>query len=215
MSGDDRLGRFASAAIANLRETEANIARGDFNAVVRLLADRKRPVHVRGGRFTDPIAEYLVAHLRVFRPKVRRITGERMSWLDQLLDIGKRDVFVLFDIRRYSEDLADARRPGIPSRRDHDSLHGSVAVADLEGGEACSPGPCRRALGLGFLGRAPPPRRGAAFGDHRGDRRARPRAADRPRKHALKLRPLDRFRIATGYGIAGEVTPHASAVDRR
>ena len=106
LSGTDRLGRFATAAIANIRETEANVARGEFDAIVRLLADRNRPVHFRGGRFTDPIADYMVAHLRVLRPNVRRIVGERMGWLDQLLDVGKRDVFVLFDIRRYSDELA-------------------------------------------------------------------------------------------------------------
>jgi len=39
------------------------------------------------------------------RPNVRRIVGERLGRLDQLLDVGKRDVFVLFDIRRYSDDL--------------------------------------------------------------------------------------------------------------
>jgi DNA-binding MurR/RpiR family transcriptional regulator len=105
-TGRDRLGRFANAAIANIRETEANVARGEFDAIVRLLADRNRPVHFRGGRFTDSIADYMVAHLRVLRPNVRRIVGERMGWLDQLLDVGRKDVFVLFDIRRYSSDLA-------------------------------------------------------------------------------------------------------------
>jgi DNA-binding MurR/RpiR family transcriptional regulator len=29
-----------------------------------------------------------------------------MNWLDQLLDMGKRDVVVVFDIRRYAEDIA-------------------------------------------------------------------------------------------------------------
>ena len=105
-SGRDRLGRFASAAIANIRETEANVARGEFDAIVRLLSDRNRPVHLRGGRFTDPVADYMAAHLRVLRPNVRRIVGERMSWVDQLLDVGRKDVFVLFDIRRYSPDAA-------------------------------------------------------------------------------------------------------------
>jgi DNA-binding MurR/RpiR family transcriptional regulator len=103
-SSDDPLKRFAEATIANLRETTANVA-GEFEALVALLADGNRPVHVIGGRFTDPIAEYLVAHLRVLRPRVRRITGQPAGWLDQLLDIGRRDVIVLFDIRRYSEDL--------------------------------------------------------------------------------------------------------------
>jgi DNA-binding MurR/RpiR family transcriptional regulator len=105
--GGDRLSRFAEAAAANIRTTEANIARDEFNAVVSLLADRKRPAHVLGGRFTDPIAAYLVAHLRVLRPFARHIGGDRQGRLDQLLDIGKRDVFVFFDIRRYSDDIAE------------------------------------------------------------------------------------------------------------
>ena len=109
-SADDQLDRFAEATIANLRESIANVPRAEFEAIVRLLSDRNRPVHVLGGRFTDAIADYMVAHLRVMRPQVRRITGQRFGWLDQLLDVGKRDVFVIFDIRRYSEDLADLAR---------------------------------------------------------------------------------------------------------
>lgn len=103
--GNDRLGRFAEAAIANIRETAANVARDEFESVVRLLADPARQAHILGGRFTDPLADYFAAHLRVLRPSVRRITGGRASWLDQLLDVGKRDAVVLFDIRRYSTDL--------------------------------------------------------------------------------------------------------------
>lgn len=109
-SANDQLDRFAEATIANLRESIANVPRGEFEAIVRLLSDRNRPIHVLGGRFTDAIADYMVAHLRVLRPQVRRITGQRFGWLDQLLDVGKRDVFVLFDIRRYSEDLAELAR---------------------------------------------------------------------------------------------------------
>ena len=41
---------------------------------------------------------------------MRAIAGDRMNWLDQLLDVGKRDVFVLFDIRRYSDDVAALAR---------------------------------------------------------------------------------------------------------
>jgi DNA-binding MurR/RpiR family transcriptional regulator len=109
-SANDQLDRFAEATIANLRESIANVPRGEFEAIVGLLSERSRPIHVLGGRFTDAIADYMVAHLRVLRPQVRRITGQRFGWLDQLLDVGKRDVFVLFDIRRYSEDLAELAR---------------------------------------------------------------------------------------------------------
>lgn len=104
-SADDQLDRFADATIANIRESVANVPRDEFEAIVSLLAERNRPVHVLGGRFTDALADYMVAHLRILRPQVRRITGQRSGWLDQLLDVGKRDVFILFDIRRYSEDL--------------------------------------------------------------------------------------------------------------
>jgi DNA-binding MurR/RpiR family transcriptional regulator len=107
LSGDGRLARFAATTAANVAETAANIARDEFDAVVTLLADRHRPVHLRGGRFTDPLADYMAAHLRVLRPNVRRIVGERLTWLDQLLDVGKRDAILLFDIRRYSEDLSN------------------------------------------------------------------------------------------------------------
>lgn len=104
--GRDRLARFAEASAANIRETAANVARDEFDAVVELMTDGGRPLHVLGGRFTDPIADYLVAHLRVLRPRVRRIEGGAMNWLDQLIDMGKRDVLVIFDIRRYSEDIS-------------------------------------------------------------------------------------------------------------
>ncbi len=104
--GNDRLGRFAEAVVANIRKTSANVARGEFEAVVRLLSDTHHQVHILGGRFTDPLADYFGAHLRVLRPNVRRITGGRASWSDQLLDVGKHDVVILFDIRRYSTDLA-------------------------------------------------------------------------------------------------------------
>ena len=104
--GKDRLGRFAEAVVSNIRETASNVARGEFEAVVGLLADTRHGVHVLGGRFTDPLADYFVTHLRVLRSDVRRITGGRANWFDQLLDIGKRDVVILFDIRRYSTDLA-------------------------------------------------------------------------------------------------------------
>jgi len=36
-----------------------------------------------------------------------------MNWFDQLLDIGKRDVLVLCDIRRYSDDLVARARQAV------------------------------------------------------------------------------------------------------
>ncbi|MBN9025244.1 MAG: MurR/RpiR family transcriptional regulator, partial [Rhizobiales bacterium] len=101
----DPLDTFARAAIANLRATAENVPREEFDAAVRLIADPRRPLHLLGGRFTDAIAAYMAAHLRVLRPQVQHIEGQPAAWFDRLLDIGKQDVIVLFDIRRYSDDL--------------------------------------------------------------------------------------------------------------
>jgi DNA-binding MurR/RpiR family transcriptional regulator len=105
--GSDHLGAFTKAVLDNIRDTAANIAADEFTAVVRLLSDPARQVQFLGGRFTDPLADYFVAHLRVVRSGVRHVGGGRAAWLDQLLDLGKRDIVVLFDIRRYSTDLAE------------------------------------------------------------------------------------------------------------
>ncbi len=106
-AADDPLAAFALAAIDNLRATAANVPRDEFTAVAKLLADPARTAFLLGGRFTDAIADYMAAHLRVLRPNCRRITGQPAAWLDQLLDIDRRSVVLLFDIRRYSADLAD------------------------------------------------------------------------------------------------------------
>ena len=58
-----------------------------------------------GGRFTDPIARYMAAHLTIIRPNVFHLTGQESNWRDRLIDMGKRDVLVIFDIRRYQESL--------------------------------------------------------------------------------------------------------------
>jgi DNA-binding MurR/RpiR family transcriptional regulator len=60
---------------------------------------------VIGGRFTDSLAFHLSAHLRVIRAGVSHLTGQPSNWRDQMIDMGPRDVLVVFDIRRYQDDL--------------------------------------------------------------------------------------------------------------
>ena len=101
---------FAAAAADNIVETFRHMPSGEFDAVVALLADAKRPVHLLGGRFTDAIARYMAAHLRILRPGVRHMDGQPGNWRDQLVDMTKRDVLVVFDIRRYQEDIVALAR---------------------------------------------------------------------------------------------------------
>lgn len=98
---------FADAVAANVAETFRRLPAGDFEAVAELLADPRRPLHLLGGRFTDALARYMTAHLRIIRPNVAALDGQRANWRDQLLDMGARDVLFLIDIRRYQDDLLD------------------------------------------------------------------------------------------------------------
>jgi DNA-binding MurR/RpiR family transcriptional regulator len=96
---------FAEAVVDNLQGTFRNLPEDDFSAIVELLCDRRRSVHLLGGRFTDALARYLAAHLSLVRPDVRHIPSGIGVWRDRLLDIRRRDVVFVFDIRRYQEDV--------------------------------------------------------------------------------------------------------------
>jgi DNA-binding MurR/RpiR family transcriptional regulator len=96
---------FVEAAVANLIGTFRNLPEDDFTAIVGLLCDRRRSVHLLGGRFTDALARYLAAHLALVRPDVRHIPSGVGVWRDRLLDIRRRDALIVFDIRRYQEDV--------------------------------------------------------------------------------------------------------------
>ncbi len=98
---------FADAVASNVAETFRRLPAGEFEAVAAILADPRRPLHLLGGRFTDPLAHYMTAHLRILRPNVSHLEGQRANWHDQLIDMGSRDVLFLVDIRRYQDDLAD------------------------------------------------------------------------------------------------------------
>jgi DNA-binding MurR/RpiR family transcriptional regulator len=97
--------RFRDALVQNLTETFKHLPTAEFEAVVDVLSDRKRRVAVIGGRFTDALARVLTVHLQVVRGGIVHLDGQVANWRDQLIDFGPRDVLVLFDIRRYQDDL--------------------------------------------------------------------------------------------------------------
>jgi DNA-binding MurR/RpiR family transcriptional regulator len=101
---------FAAAVAQNIAETFRHLPAAEFEAAAALLGDARRPVHLLGGRFTDAIARYMAAHLRILRPGVHHMDGQPGNWRDQLVDFGKRDVLVVLDIRRYQDDLFDLAR---------------------------------------------------------------------------------------------------------
>jgi DNA-binding MurR/RpiR family transcriptional regulator len=91
--------------IANVERSLAEVPRPAFEAAVELLADRRRRVLLIGGRFTGSVALQFYLHLRELRPRVQLVSVQTATWVEHLLDIGRQDLLVVYDIRRYQEDV--------------------------------------------------------------------------------------------------------------
>ncbi len=92
-------------SLENIRETFRHISEKQLGDIVSSLAKARGNIYLIGGRFTDPIAQYMTAHMTVIRPHVFHISGQESAWRDRLLDMGKKDVLIVFDIRRYQDSL--------------------------------------------------------------------------------------------------------------
>lgn len=93
------------STLDNIRETFRHLSEKQIADIVSLLAHTKSNVFLIGGRITDPLASYMAAHLTIIRPNVLHLTGQESNWRDRLIDMGKRDALLIFDIRRYQESL--------------------------------------------------------------------------------------------------------------
>ena len=93
------------ATLDNLRQTFRNLSDRQLADIVAMLANRRGHMFLIGGRFTDPLARYMAAHLTIIRPNVSHLSGQESMWRDRLIDMGKRDVLLIFEIRRYQESL--------------------------------------------------------------------------------------------------------------
>jgi DNA-binding MurR/RpiR family transcriptional regulator len=93
------------ATLDNMRETFRHISDDQLGEIAAKLSDRRGHVFLIGGRFTDPLARYMAAHLAIIRPNVFHLAGQESVWRDRLIDMGKHDVLLIFDIRRYQESL--------------------------------------------------------------------------------------------------------------
>jgi len=100
----DVLSRSERLLCDGIESSFARLQRADFEQAVRLLADQRRRVTLIGGRFSSMLADHLAAQLRVLRPSVQVISAAGGDRTSALLDIGRRDVLVAFDYRRYQHD---------------------------------------------------------------------------------------------------------------
>lgn len=82
-----------------------------IETIVTLLAETSRRVYLRGGRFSHTLAEYLYAHLHEMRGNVEILGRDWTHDIDSTIDMGKKDIVILFDFRRYQpSSIAFAQR---------------------------------------------------------------------------------------------------------
>ena len=99
------LNRFAEAVMENMRQTLKQINPEEFNAVVNLLKDKDRAVHVVGGRITRSLADYFFTHMQVIRKDLTLVASNSNTWPHYVLNMEEGDILVAFDIRRYEHDI--------------------------------------------------------------------------------------------------------------
>jgi DNA-binding MurR/RpiR family transcriptional regulator len=107
---DSVLNDALDVASHNLKATLDVLSHRDANEAVELLADVRRGVLVLGGRVSAPLARYLAAQLHLLRPGIGLVDAERSSPAQQLIDMRKSDVLVVFDFRRYQADTIESAR---------------------------------------------------------------------------------------------------------
>lgn len=97
------LDRFSSA----LQETFTNLSDAEVQCALDLIADTRRRVTSFGGRFSHNLAVYLDSHLRHMRPDTLVHPVAPVHHAGFLADVGRDDVCVVFDVRRYQQDVID------------------------------------------------------------------------------------------------------------
>ena len=99
------LNRFAATVVDNLEATLGQLDHAGFDAIADLLADPNRRVYMMGGRITHAIADYFCTVLTVMREDVSLLSDMSNTWPPALLNMGKGDVVIIFDIRRYETSV--------------------------------------------------------------------------------------------------------------
>jgi DNA-binding MurR/RpiR family transcriptional regulator len=94
----------------NLQATLDLLSERDVKEAIELLSDVRRRIMVLGGRVSGPLARYLAGQLHLLRPGIDLVDSERSAPAQQLIDMRKTDVLVVFDYRRYQKDTIESTR---------------------------------------------------------------------------------------------------------
>ena len=95
---------FGQSLVDTVNDSLAMASEVDIARLTDLLVDERRQVFLLGGDFTEPAARHLEFHLRKLRSRVRLFSQALLRRADELAEIRRRDIVILFDIRRYQAD---------------------------------------------------------------------------------------------------------------
>ncbi|MGM7774537.1 MurR/RpiR family transcriptional regulator [Arthrobacter sp. KNU-44] len=98
---------FTAVFVDGLVRTFEALPEAELKTAVNLLGDMRLRVRLMGGRFSRVLAAYLNTHLVLMRPDVQLIPSGGHERMSALLDLGRRDVLVVFDFRRYDREVIE------------------------------------------------------------------------------------------------------------
>ncbi|MFT5895547.1 MAG: DNA-binding MurR/RpiR family transcriptional regulator [bacterium] len=101
------LSQFISNASQLLKQLPSAAIESRFAHLCNLLSDESRSIFFLGGHMSDPVLQMLSRHLRRSRRHVFHLNSDPESWPDVLLRMGRKDIFLTMDVRRYQQSLYD------------------------------------------------------------------------------------------------------------
>lgn len=105
LAADGSLGQAAEIFSVSITATIDDIPQSEFERAVSLLADPRHRIRLIGGRFSRLLADYLAAHLMLLRADAHTVGLDEFSRLAAVTDTRRGDVLVVFDYRRYDQDV--------------------------------------------------------------------------------------------------------------
>jgi DNA-binding MurR/RpiR family transcriptional regulator len=97
----------AAAFAAAVRATFERLPDAELTRAADLIAGARRSVVLLGGRFSRSVADYFATHLVMLRDGVAVLPDSSLPRRAQVLDLGRRDVLVVFDYRRYDREVIE------------------------------------------------------------------------------------------------------------
>lgn len=110
VGGENLPQRFLVEMASSVAAAGDAVVAAEFAAATALLADRRRRVLCLGGRFSRHLAGILRSHLQQLRPGVENLAEAEAELPDRLVDVGSRDILVVYDFRRYQNNVVHFAR---------------------------------------------------------------------------------------------------------